>query len=241
MTDIKVRIPWANVTDPTAHALMTMVDNGDGTHSPKISAGNATANGGAPANADYIVKTANATLSAEIAIGSGTSGQVLTSDGTNPHWAAPAGGSTPTLAEVLAAGNDTGATAAITAANGLQLAGNSLNDGTAATVQVGSGASAASINGGQSDPDNGPYGAQVTAFAGGVSNPNSAVSGAGVEIYLSPAKAGGGGNGGDFVVDAAAGDGAGRRGLVFLNLPTSDPHVAGAAWANAGVVMVSAG
>lgn len=113
MADLKVRIPWANVTDPTAHALLTMVDNGDGTHSPKISGGNATANGGAPANATYLTKTASSGLSAEIAIGTGTSGQVLTSDGTNPGWANPAGGSTPTLAAVLAAGNETGGTSLI--------------------------------------------------------------------------------------------------------------------------------
>ena len=35
-------------------------------------------------------------------------------------------------------------------------------------------------------------------------------------------------------------NGAGRDGLVFLNLPTSDPGVSGALWADAGVVTVSA-
>lgn len=65
---------------------MTLVDQGDGTFAPKISGQAATAAGGAPSTADYIVKTANAGLSAEVAIGAGTAGQILQSDGTNPTY-----------------------------------------------------------------------------------------------------------------------------------------------------------
>jgi hypothetical protein len=49
------------------------------------------------------------------------------------------------------------------------------------------------------------------------------------------------GNGGDIFFIPGAGDGAGRNGLVFLNLPTVDPEVAGALWADSLVVKVSAG
>ncbi len=44
------------------------------------------------------------------------------------------------------------------------------------------------------------------------------------------AGAGSGANGGDILIQTGAGDGAGRNGLIFLNLPTADPGVSGALW-----------
>lgn len=86
MADVKIRFPYPDSTDPTHQLLVTMVDQGDGTFAPKISGNAATAAGGAPSDATYITKTANATLTAETAIGAGTAGQILQSDGTNPVY-----------------------------------------------------------------------------------------------------------------------------------------------------------
>jgi hypothetical protein len=47
--------------------------------------------------------------------------------------------------------------------------------------------------------------------------------------------------GGDVILQPGTGIGTGRSGLVFANLPTADPQVAGALWEDAGTVKVSAG
>lgn len=48
-------------------------------------------------------------------------------------------------------------------------------------------------------------------------------------------------DGGDLYFVIGAGDGSGRQGLWFPQLPTADPMVAGAAWNNAGTIKISAG
>lgn len=79
------------------------------------------------------------------------------------------------------------------------------------------------------------FGARV--IAGGASD-----GGPGAPAQIIAGEAGGTDqNGGDIDMTAGAGNGTGRNGLVFLHLPTADPNVAGALWADSGVVKVSAG
>lgn len=96
----------------------------------------------------------------------------------------------------------------------------------------------ASIFGGGGNGVGGPQstGGEVDAFAGAANG-----TGGRVELLGGQPGTGTGMPGGDVRVTTFGGDGAGRHGLVFLNLPTSDPAVAGALWADSGIVTVSAG
>lgn len=156
------------------------------------------------------------------------------------------GGSTPTLAEVLVAGNDVGGTAIVSAANGA---------GTGATILVNPAPNATTggdilVAGGDSTSDAALAG-QVQVSSGNRAGETAAVDGA--SVILSGAALVGGTiylRSGGYWTAPAENDGAEielrgadatNPGLVFLNLPTSDPGVAGALWNNAGVVMVSSG
>lgn len=99
----------------------------------------------------------------------------------------------------------------------------------------------------------------VIPSAGASSTTGNAANGGSATISAAAGGAstggnGNGGNGGDVVLQPGAGGAkngsgtAGRAGLVIphksdgtVGLPTSDPHVAGALWANATIVTVSAG
>jgi len=169
----------------------------------------------------------------------------------------PPGGATPTLAQVLVTGNDTGETA-ITAPMGSIVATTAERQfdifGAAGTGDA-AGVSA-TIGGGSADPTGlgsggaglvygGDGGANVTGGeagiiggygAGGTVHPGRVIAdagngdgtGGGVRIVTAAAHGASDKNGGDLVVTLGVKDGAGRNGLVFLNLPTSDPGVVGA-------------
>jgi hypothetical protein len=66
-------------------------------------------------------------------------------------------------------------------------------------------------------------------------------NGAGGDFNFITGQGAGTGRSGDFIVYASTGVGSGRSGLVFLNLPTANPHVEGALWANSKIVTVSTG
>jgi hypothetical protein len=75
----------------------------------------------------------------------------------------------------------------------------------------------------------------AVVFAAGNGNGNGAGG-----INLTTGSDGTDGNGGDVTFTYGTGTGAGKRnGLLFPNLPTSNPGVSGAAWNNAGVVTIS--
>ena len=145
------------------------------------------------------------------------------------HW--NANHTAPTLAEVLVAGNDLGAADTITATPGAN---------GAASLYMGSGDSDPDGGGGAlvragSGLASGKYGSNVFLMGG-----NGGSGSTGAAISVDGGDENGDGQGGDLRVVAGSGS-SGRNGLVFLNLPTSDPAVAGALWSNLGVVQVSNG
>lgn len=172
---------------------------------------------------------------------------------TNTGWdAVGGGGTTPTLAQVLAQGNDPGGhqitAASATNSHGAteSIAAGGASKGGAVTLTAGAavagGASGGDVNitagdgavaapggtvfilGGPGDGDNN-NGAEIDVIGG----PDN--TGAGASIVLKPASPSpsSAAAGGDVSVSLPAGDGAGRHGqFIFHNLPTADPHVAGA-------------
>lgn len=158
------------------------------------------------------------------------------------------GGATPTLAEVLVAGNDPGTTDFIQAAQGMSNGGpylqlqHDLGTGAGGYSNLAGGDGVAGQPGGDGTLDggsgnnDGPTSSEVVAGGGGG-------DGTGGDIFIRSGQAslGTGRRGGDITLYPRDGDGTGRNGLVFLNLPTADPLVAGALWANLGIVIVSAG
>lgn len=76
MADILIRSPFPADSDHLTYPLMTLVDQGDGTHALKISGGGGGSAGGAPTDANYLVGTANSGLSAEIVVGTTPGGEL---------------------------------------------------------------------------------------------------------------------------------------------------------------------
>lgn len=123
-------------------------------------------------------------------------------------------------------------------------AGASNADGNGAN---GANANIAAAAGGASTGGNGNGGVggavNITAGAGALAN-GSGTNGVGgaVNITGGAAAPAGNTNGGDVVIQGGAKNGSGKVGNIMVpTLPAADPHVAGALWANAGVVTVSAG
>jgi hypothetical protein len=176
-------------------------------------------------------------------------------DADNPHTPISPGGSPPTLAEVLVAGHD---------ATGLGIWVSGIAGGPPGepyhglTLEAFAGADV-TVQGGSNGPDPDIGGSAILYGGfGHLDNSNPAfvvahgggVDGVGgvAEIVAGDGETGSGKAGGDITLTAGAGDGAGRHGLVFLNLPTSDPGVSGALYSDgvpsAGVpkaIMVSGG
>lgn len=166
---------------------------------------------------------------------------------TDTDWSAAH--SNPTLAEVLVAGNITGpegTTIAGAAATYASPASIDLSDG-GVVLQAGDGINDGSNEAGQSVDIRGG----ATSPVGGFSSTGArlVIEGGGYDALLSGGgfrfiTAGGGSdgsswNGGDVTFQLGGAGGAGRSGLVFLSLPTSDPGVSGALWNDAGTVKVS--
>lgn len=114
-----------------------------------------------------------------------------------------------------------------TAGDSIIKGGAASGDGDGGKAQALGGTSAAG-NGGsaQLKAGNGGNNGGTVVIRGG----NGGVDGGSVSIYSG---AGTGGTNGDIDITAA--------GFLYLNLPTVDPAVAGALWADSGVVKVSAG
>lgn len=89
------------------------------------------------------------------------------------------------------------------------------------------------LSGGSSVDD--PAGAYLEAVGAELTIGGGDDAGAGGEMRLigGAARSGSAAQGGDITLQGGAGDGAGRNGLIFLNLPTSDPGVAGALYCDA--------
>lgn len=80
-------------------------------------------------------------------------------------------------------------------------------------------------------------GGSITLTAGAA--PGSAAGG---DVALVAGASAGAGNGGNVSLTLGLAPGAGAPGnLIIANIPTADPLVDGAIWANAGVLTVSAG
>ena len=161
--------------------------------------------------------------------------------GATATYSAPSGGS-QTLAQVLAAGNTISpgsnsvpSIAGATPNAGIWLSPVVATDGQQIQLVGGDGSHSGGVAvlGAGTETTDGASGAYVTANGGSV------VAGGQVQIGGGDAGTGSGGSGGDITVQPGAGDGAGRHGLIFLNLPTSDPGVSGALFVLAGVVKVS--
>jgi hypothetical protein len=95
MSDIKVRIPWPAIGDPTQIVLLTLHDSGDGTFAPVInavgiSAATGKSAGGGKKAAAFIAQDATTAADGKAAIvsagSSGTTAQVFTADGTYGTW-----------------------------------------------------------------------------------------------------------------------------------------------------------
>lgn len=90
-------------------------------------------------------------------------------------------------------------------------------------------AGSAALSGGYASDVSGQAGPGIVAADPGQENG----TGGGVRLFGAAAAAGSGAAGGDISLVPGAGDGAGRSGLVFPNLPTSDPGVSGALYCDA--------
>lgn len=156
------------------------------------------------------------------------------------------GGGGGTLEETLALGNTTGEHTIVmpsgridgTAGNGeIDIHGTDVGGVNGGNVFIasasGTDAGAASIGGGH-----------AAAGTGGNVNADgaTATTTGGVQLYGGTATLSTDADGGDITLTPGAGDGAGRHGLIFANLPTSDPGVVGALWVDAvtHIVKVSA-
>lgn len=171
--------------------------------------------GGAGTSEITVLRGADGTLRASHAHGAVVSdANIPTSGGVTP--------ATPTLAQVLAAGNDANVLS-ITNINDL---GGPGGVGQGGRVTPGDGTSNnagdTNIEGANAKPGGGGHGGDVLIEAG---NPDPDGGDRGGDVYLTP----------------HAGDGAGRHGQVILTVPTSDPHVAGAVWSSSGTLHISAG
>jgi hypothetical protein len=150
------------------------------------------------------------------------------------------GGATPTLENVLLAGNDTGGNPLISDDVGY-LSPNYLDLGTGGNIELygaakGPGEWGATIDIRAGDGDNGASGPADVFLEGGHDD------GTGGSMYLDSgaAEAGTGTDGGDIRIRPAAGAAGGRHGLIIVTgLPTSDPGVTGALWNNAGTIKIS--
>jgi hypothetical protein len=174
-------------------------------------------------------------------------GLAASADETLPDPFSAGGPGGADLETVLAAGNTTGINTIETPAGTLDgtIAGTfsvagAPGDTTGAAVELHGGnggvtGGTASLFGGT---DVGQFGSGSHVIAGGSSNDGS---GGAVTIVTGDGVFDGNGNGGDLFVIPGAASGTGRNGLVFLNLPTDDPAVAGALWADGLVVKVSVG
>lgn len=179
-----------------------------------------------------------------------------------PPGANGTSGLSATLAQVLANGNTTGAhtidtgegvidgtgpifalTAAVIGGVGQAV---TLSAGTSPAASGFSGGNA-SVDGGDGDTQGGDaslyggYGHAGNAAGGVIQSKGGSTDGTGGAANLNGgnAEAGSSKAGGDITLTPGAGDGAGRNGLFFPNLPTVDPGVSGAAWNNAGIVTIS--
>lgn len=150
-------------------------------------------------------------------------------------WAAAGGGATPTLAEVLVAGT------LVSSDSTGQVRIHAPDDdgnGPDLTIQWSTGGAGEWKVAGGSVVDPAGQGGKVRLQGGYADNDGDGVAGG--DLVILGGGAAGAGIGGDLVFTPGAGDGIARNGLVFLNLPTSDPGVSGALWNNAGTVKVSA-
>lgn len=152
------------------------------------------------------------------------------------------GGGTPILSDVLVAGNDV-STNDIIFDDGAVSANSTLHirkdiQLEAETPGVGDDGGNIDLQAGAGDFDgtDASSGGEVFLTGGQASG-----QGGMVEIYPGWAKPGSGGDGGDLVMIAGGGDGAGRAGQITMpSLPASDPAVAGAVYNDRGLPTLSA-
>lgn len=173
---------------------------------------------------------------AQLASGTPASGDAPLSNGDGTRTWGPAGGgpgTTPDLEAVLTEGNDTGGLALVSADSPFLTP--ATLDLSAPNVTISGADAPTGEDGGYVDLLAGAGGYNAGNYAGGAGLFLDRGTGAGTggSAYLSTgnAKTGTNENGGDITLAAGAGDGAGRDGLVFIDLdslPTSDPGEQGA-------------